>query len=357
MSPYYADDQIELWHGDAIETLRQLAADSVDCCVTSPPYFGLRDYAIEGQYGLEKSPSEYVEIMRQVFAEVRRVMVGDGTLWLNLGDSYSTSGQQGGGKHATIGNVVQQRRTVAGIGPKNLLGIPWQVAFALQGDGWTLRNAIVWHKPNAMPESVRDRLSSDYEFVFLFAKSRKYYFDLDAIREPLAFPEAADGTRVFGGKHGGAGKVGSAFRIGGGMPNVYGKGGTEQDTPPGGKPQSNRGPGRHSQAHVAGRNPGAVWTMPTRPFPAAHFATYPEPLARRCIMAGCRPGGVVLDPFSGSGTTGMAATRVGRRYVGIDLSAEYLDLSLTTRLQQSAIFDVADECAADAVEMLPLWEG
>lgn len=348
MSPYYADGQITLWHGDALATLRQLDSGSVNCCVTSPPYFGLRDYGVSGQYGLESSPAEYVEVMRAVFAEVRRVLADDGTLWLNIGDSYASDSKWGGatsGKHVTAlhGNTkVGREKRGTGLPDKNLVGIPWRVAFALQDDGWILRNAVVWHKPNAMPESVRDRLSSDYEFIFLFAKSRKYCFDLDAIREPLTFPEAADGTRIFGGKQGGAGKVGSAYRTGGGMPNVYGgKTGTACDTPPGGKPQSNRGATgeAHAQTHSAGRNPGSVWTMPTRPFPAAHFATYPERLARRCILAGCRPGEVVLDPFSGSGTTGLAATRIGRRYVGIDLSAEYLDLSLTTRLQQSALID------------------
>lgn len=289
---YYADEGVTLYHGDSLDVLRTLPAGSVDSCVTSPPYFGLRDYGEPGQYGLEASPAEYVETMRTLFTEVRRVLADDGTLWLNLGDSYATAtkGSGGTGKStlgaASGGNAIseagilrsQQRQQMAlrRMQPdrpeKNLLGIPWRVAFALQDGGWILRNAIVWHKINAMPESATDRLSTRSETVFMLTKSPRYWFDLDAIKE-----------------------------------------------------------------RPGGPNPGDVWSIATETFPGAHFAVMPAKLAERCVLAGCKPGGTVLDPFSGSGTTGMVAQRHGRRYVGIDLNREYLDLSLRTRLQQAAL--------------------
>jgi len=281
VSVYYSDDQVTLYLGDAVEVARTLDDGSADCIVTSPPYFGLRDYGVEGQYGLEKSPAEYVETMRGLFTELRRVLADDGTLWLNIGDSYASC-----------------------IAPKNLLGVPWRVAFALQDDGWILRNAIIWHKPNAMPESVTDRLSGRYEHVFLFSKQRSYWFDLDPIREP--HQDAIAGTSGVGSWNG-----------------------DSKGVPATGK--------QHLFGHAAGRNPGDVWSIPTAPFPGAHFAVMPVQLAQRCILAGCKPGGTVLDPFSGSGTTGWAAQRTGRRYIGIDLNRDYLDLSLRKRLAQSAL--------------------
>ena len=309
MRPYYEDDAVTLWHGDALEVLRTLPDASVDCCVTSPPYFGLRDYGEEGQYGLEASPAEYVETMRAVFAEVRRVLADDGTLWLNIGDSYSGGGGGGGGKHATIGGFTSNRNSRdhykrVGVGPKNLLGIPWRVAFSLQDDGWTLRNEVIWAKPNAMPESVTDRLSNRHEHLFMLSKSRSYRFDLDPIREAsaaVAKPRSAT----------------EAWSASTGL-----------------RPHSG-----HRGAAEGGRNPGDVWSIPTQPFSEAHFAVMPQALAERAILAGCKPGGVVLDPFSGSGTTGLAAAKHGRRYVGIDLSRDYLDLSLRTRLGQAALLD------------------
>lgn len=338
-NPHYADDSVTLYHGDALETLRRLGSNSVDCCVTSPPYYGLRDYGVPGQYGLESSPAEYLATMRAVFAEIRRVLASDGTLWLNIGDSYATHQKGDGGRQAsTLDGRHDLTRAAWTFGAdrqeKNLLGIPWRLAMALQDDGWTLRNAVIWHKPNAMPESVTDRLSADYEHVFLFAKSRQYWFDLDAIREPLVHPDAADGTRIFGGVHkGSAGKVSGSARRGGGHRSIYGG-----DVVPGYRRPKNGGPGPHHGAtHDGGRNPGSVWDIPTQPFSDAHFAVMPVALAQRCIAAGCKPGGTVLDPFSGSGTTGLAAARLGRRYVGIDLSADYLDLSLRTRLAQGAL--------------------
>ena len=285
MSLYFQDERTTLHHGDAATTLDGMPAGSVDCIVTSPPYFGLRDYGVDGQIGVEATPAEFVAAMVAVFREARRVLADDGTLWLNLGDSYNAHpgqrkvGDKAGAKQASKrGSTAAPSRSVEGLAAKNMIGIPWRVAFALQGCGWILRNDIIWSKPNAMPESVTDRLSSRHEHLFMFSKSARYWFDLDPIRE-VAVTE-------------GSSKV---------------------------------------------RNPGDVWAIPTQPFAEAHFATMPPALAERCIQAGCKPHGTVLDPFSGSGTTGYAASKHGRRYVGIDLNAEYLDLSLRTRLAQPAL--------------------
>lgn len=317
MKPYYSDESVTLFHGDSLAVLRELPEQSVDCCVTSPPYFGLRDYGSEGQYGLEASPAEYVETMRALFAEVRRVLADDGTLWLNLGDTYYS------GKGAAVGPDKKQParrgyvRPVDKSGadwakPKSLLGIPWRVAFALQDDGWILRNEVIWSKPNAMPESVTDRLSSRHEHMFMLTKSRRYWFDLDPIREEQSPVSIARATRAdMRGKEGWA--------------DAY------HGNPP-------TGLARQSERDTSiGRNPGDVWNIATQPFPGAHFAVMPPELARRAVVAGCKPGGTVLDPFSGSGTTGLVAQQNGRRYVGVDLSAEYLDLSLRTRLQQGVL--------------------
>jgi len=314
--PYYSDEHVTLWHGDALDVLRGLPDGSVGCCVTSPPYFGLRDYGVDGQLGAESSPAEYVEAMRAVFAEVRRVLADDGTLWLNLGDSYYSG--RGAPTKPDLKNQARRPgvRSLDKGGadwakPKDLLGIPWRVAFALQDDGWILRNSIIWHKPNAMPESITDRLSTRHENVFMLSKSRRYWFDLDPIRERA---ETADRP---------------------GPRRSYAPGAT--GSMDGAEHRGMAGPFAGLPLNEKGKNPGDVWSIPTQPFPGAHFAVFPSALAERCILAGCKPGGVVLDPFSGSGTTGMAAAKHGRRYVGIDLNAEYLDLSLKTRLAQGVL--------------------
>jgi DNA modification methylase len=288
MTPYYVDDHVTLHHGDALSTLVRMEAGSVGCIVTSPPYFQLRDYGVPGQLGAEPTPQEFVIALTLVLREARRVLADDGVMFLNLGDSYVD---------------------------KNLLGIPWRVAFALRDDGWILRNDIVWEKTNAMPESVTDRLSGRHEYVFLLSKSAKYYFDLDAIREPQAEVSVER----------------AKYRRSGHTKDAYGDGWVKT-----------RNPATDAESNAraiagAGRNPGTVWSIPTSPFPGAHFATMPPALATRCILAGSRPGDVVLDPFSGSGTTGLAATENGRRYVGIDLNREYLELSLRTRLRQGVL--------------------
>jgi site-specific DNA-methyltransferase (cytosine-N4-specific) len=370
VKPYFSDGQVTLYHGDALDVARQLEDGCVDCIVTSPPYYGLRDYGTgtwvggdpdcdhrhpthqkvgatsqmhaqsavisdgalykgicgacgaqrhDPQYGLESSPAEYVERLRGLFAELRRVLADDGTLWLNLGDSYaSAGGMEGIGPNAVVGSTIRQAtgrtRPTTALPQKNLLGIPWRVAFALQDDGWILRNAIIWHKPNAMPESVTDRLSNRYEHVFMFSKSRRYWFDLDPIREPHITGDRPIVPRDYSPK---PGSWAANTSIHGAYHRSSGREGVGRDD--------------------FGRNPGDVWTLPTQPFAAAHFAVYPVQLPQRCILAGCKPGGTVLDPFSGSGTTGAAAQHTGRRYIGIDINTTYLDLSLKTRLTQATL--------------------
>lgn len=463
--PYFCDEHVTLHLGDSLSVLSSLDSGSVDCCVTSPPYFGLRDYGVEGQYGLEAAPAAYVETMRAVFAEVRRVLADDGTLWLNIGASYASSGGMSGvGPNAQVGSTLRQaqgrtRPSLSGfaaprgapcgdtsctgrsdcqdsgcacsclcggcadaqssrsartpqpqpeslprheqiargkqrpgsaeasataalpcaqesttplssalpraecshcancgvclavlgsssrdaslcarresytngtsphesgvrnrgtdalgtawlnysaaLGPKSLIQIPAMVSMALQMDGWTLRNDLIWAKPNGMPESVTDRLSTKHEHVFMFSKSPRYFFDLDGIREEHTSDLPAGYTRTSG----------EWVKT---TENNHNRTGVQG-------------------LHLNGKNPGDVWSIATSPFPESHFACMPTALAERCILAGCKPAGTVLDPFSGSGTTGLAATKHGRRYVGIDLSAEYLDLSLRTRLVQATL--------------------
>jgi site-specific DNA-methyltransferase (cytosine-N4-specific) len=247
--------------------------------------------------------------MRNVFREARRALADDGTCWLNLGDSYSASGGGATGMHAYLGERITTHRA-AGISAKNLLGLPWRVAFALQADGWILRNAIIWHKPNAMPESVRDRLACRHELLFLLAKQPAYWFDLDPIRVPHAeSPRRERRTRP-------PGHAGSPAR-----PPKYGPDTPEVVT------ARRYGTSRNHRGHPNGRNPGDVWPVPTRPYKGPHFAAYPIDLPLRCIVAGCKPGGTVLDPFTGSGTTGLAAIRLGRRFTGIDISPDFARLA------------------------------
>jgi DNA modification methylase len=321
-----------LFVGDARAVLAQMPAGSANCIVTSPPYWGKRDYGVAGQYGHEEGPAAYVETMREVFREARRVLADDGTCWLNLGDSYSASGGGGAtGMHAYLGAHLTTHRAT-GLGVKNLLGLPWRVAFALQDDGWILRNAVIWHKPNAMPESVRDRLNCRHELLFLLAKSPDYWFDLDPIRIPAATAGHAPGT-AGRGRTRPPGRPGSCTRppkYRPGTPEVTGSqrfGGLRRDA-------------GHRRAHPLGRNPGDVWSIPTRPYRGPHFAAYPIDLPLRCIAAGCKPGGTVLDPFTGSGTTGLAAIQLGRRFTGIDLSPDFARLA-AGRLAQ-AVADKAE---------------
>lgn len=308
MSIYYQDDTVTLLHGDALTEATKLPDGSVDCIVTSPPYYGLRDYGSDGQYGLEESPTAYVETMCRLFSELRRVLADDGTLWLNIGDSYASDSKWGGatgGKHSKDlhgDTAIGRGKKRSGLPDKNLIGIPWRVAFALQDDGWILRNSIIWEKPNAMPESVTDRLSGRHENIFMFSKSQRYWFDLDPIRQETTSTEDRAGKNALRGQ--------KAMRAVG--PNS----------------------GRYNPK---GKNPGDVWPIATKPFPGSHFAVFPPEIPRRAIVAGCKPGGTVLDPFSGSGTTGLMASESGRKYIGIDISADYLKLSLETRLQTGVL--------------------
>lgn len=297
----------EILQGDVRETLRALPEKTVQTCVTSPPYFGLRDYGVDGQIGLEPTPAEYVEQMVQVFREVRRVLRDDGTLWLNLGDSYARTG--GTDKNITstgkVGNTLKtldmlpdrKQRAPDGLKDKDLIGIPWRVAFALQADGWYLRQDIIWHKPNPMPESVRDRCTKAHEYVFLLSKSERYYWDAEAMQEPAV--RAGD---VPGGK---------------GHYIQHSAGGHNKD-----------GLAACGQKPVAEtRNRRSVWTVATRPYKAAHFATFPPALIEPCILAGAPFDGLVLDPFTGSGTTAAVALQHGRRFVGCELNPDYIKLA------------------------------
>ena len=293
---------IEILNGHAMEVLRSLPPESVDTCVTSPPYFGLRDYGVQGQIGLEGSVEEYVEALSQVFREVHRVLRSSGTLWLNLGDSYAKSGVSGlglQGGSSTITGVNQKaypliRKTVPmGLKAKDLIGIPWRVAFRLQSDGWFLRQEIIWHKPNPMPESVTDRCVKAHESIFLLSKSPTYFFDHKAIQEPATyFNKRRDQKK---------GEFNSK-----------------------GEPLPGRLPFRAIREF---RNKRSVWTVTTKPFKGAHFAVFPPDLIRPCVLAGCPEGGVVLDPFLGSGTTAMVAQESGRRAIGIELNPEYIAIA------------------------------
>lgn len=291
--------------GDCRKLLAEFAAAGIraQTCVTSPPYFGLRDYGHAGQIGLERTPDEYVQEMVAVFRMVRNVLADDGTLWLNLGDSYVSVGSGKQGENGQMARRVAQVRdrkavhstvsrppSVPGLAPKNLIGIPWRVAFALQADGWYLRSDIIWHKPNPMPESVTDRPTKAHEYLFLLAKSERYYFDADAIKEQ------SDGRALFG--------------------NSRSKGHCEQR-------QDNS---RQDMTPTEFRNRRSVWTIATKPFNGAHFAAFPRDLIEPCIVAGSRPGDVVLDPFMGSGTTAQVATDLGRQFIGCELNPKYVEL-------------------------------
>lgn len=361
---------VALYLGDAHDVLAAMPDGCVDCVVTSPPYWGLRDYGTgawrggnpacphrrprraggpgaacarcgavwaDPQYGLEPRLDDYIARLVAVFDQVHRVLAATGTLWLNLGDSYSAAsgGAPTSGKPGRDGSRLTRPRAQDALPPKNLLGIPWRVAFALQAQGWWLRNAVVWAKTNPMPESVTDRLSATYELVFLLTRSPRYFFDLDPIRVPLKHPDAADGSRVFGGVHKG--------RTGGVDATARRRGGAAYGQPAAGKYQPDRTDARmrahrgnlavtgsaHTAAHTRGRNPGDVWTLPTRPYRGAHTAPFPIDIPLRAIAAGCPPGGHVLDPFSGAGTTGLAAVQLGCSYTGVDISPAFHDLALT----------------------------
>jgi DNA modification methylase len=334
-----SDPHTRLHIGDARDVLASMPDSSTDCIVTSPPYWAKRDYGIAGQYGHEPGPAGYVETLRSVFREARRVLAEDGTCWLNLGDSYSVGGAAATGLHTYLGSGLAGRHA-PGMGTKNLLGLPWRVALALQDDGWILRNAIVWHKPNAMPESVRDRLNCRHELIFLLVRSRHYWFDLDPIRVPHATHPTAGHVPVTRRP---AEKPADARHPAGRRDQARPGSGRASGTRPAKYGTHTRqviaarryGDGRRHAAHPNGRNPGDVWSIPTRPYRGPHFAAFPIDIPLRCIAAGCKPGGTVLDPFCGTGTTGIAARQLGRRFTGIELNPAFAALA-AERLRHAA---------------------
>ena len=368
---YHETEHGTIYCGDSLDVLKSMADESVDCCITSPPYWGLRDYGTatwiggdaecdhkvgrfeysvskmqagnkgsaghqardicpkcgairkDKQLGLEKTPEEYVSNMVQLFREVRRVLKNDGVLWLNLGDSYNGSGGAGGDYNAggiKEGQPKYNGRNIGSLKPKDLVGIPWRVAFALQADGWWLRQDIIWHKPNPMPESVRDRCTKSHEYIFLLTKSARYYFDSEAIKEPANYDGRKDTVMK-----------GSAKYQNGYFP-------TDVNT------QSIALKGherwKENADGVKVRNKRSVWTVTTKPYKEAHFATYPPDLILPCVKA-AKPDAVILDPFFGSGTTGLVAVQNGRRYIGIDLNPEYCAIAakrIDSELRQANIY-------------------
>ena len=311
--------------GDCRELLRQLPDESVHCCVTSPPYWGLRDYGVSGQLGLEPTPEEYVANMVEVFREVRRVLRGDGTCWVNLGDSYAsgatgrndTDRETPGGRGGSFRGGARVKLDIdSGLKPKDLVGIPWRVAFALQADGWYLRSDIIWSKPNPMPESVTDRPTKAHEYLFLLSRSERYHYDADAVKEPPS-PTSGGSRREFRG--GGAYTGGNSFHNDAVRSNVT--------------------PGNDGE--LAARNRRTVWTIATEPTPDAHFATFPRKLVEPCILAGCPLGGTVLDPFGGSGTVGRVAEDLGRRWILFDLNPKYAEIAKRKTAQMGLLVRAA----------------
>ena len=298
---------------DCLLALRDLPDESVNCCVTSPPYYALRDYGMDAQIGREDSPEEYIRRLVLVFREVRRVLTNDGTLWLNIADTYCGTGNKGGyldpkNPKGRNGQRVSLARRASECKQKDMIGIPWLLAFALRADGWYLRSDIIWCKANPMPESCKDRPSRCYEHVFLLTKSKKYYYDVLAIAEPIAEGTAA---RYKGGR-----SASSKY-----AEEIPGQGKVQ-------KLNAARAAGTITDADISPvRNARDVWHINTVPYKGGHFAAYPPKLAEKCILAGCPRGGVVLDPFFGSGTTGLAAVKNDRRYIGIELNAEYCELA------------------------------
>jgi len=298
-------------NGDSVEMLKTLPAESVHCCVTSPPYYGLRDYGADGQIGREDTPEQYIQRLTAVFREVWRVLRPDGTLWVNISDTYCGTGSKGNhfdpkNPKGRTGQQVSINHHAPGCKHKDLIGIPWLLAFALRSDGWYLRNAVIWEKGNAMPESAKDRLTRSYEFVFLLAKSKKYYYDWLAIAEPTA--------------------ESSIKRLKGGRGQHKYADGIQGQTAQGINSPRAAGTIRTEEIPVF-RNKRDVWRINTVSYAGAHFAAFPPKLAQTCILAGCPPGGIVLDPFFGSGTTGLVALQHGRQYIGIDINAEYCRLA------------------------------
>lgn len=348
--------------GDCLETMRRMPDGIAQTCVTSPPYFGLRDYGHAGQIGLEPTPAEFVAKLVEVFREVRRVLKDDGTLWLNLGDSYAGSwgaqGRSGGntdGKHSynksiSAGQIEAHPRKThhtgsialgSGLKAKDLMGIPWRVAFALQEDGWYLRQDIIWHKPNPMPESVTDRCTKAHEYIFLLSKSPIYYFDQGAISEASAESTISRLAQDVEGQAGSdrvPGKTNGPMKAVG-RRNSFARTTKDSAGEHGQKAQFRED--REPVAYEGRRNKRSVWTVSTKPYKGAHFATFPTELIEPCVLASAPAGGVVLDPFFGSGTTGQVAQNLGRAFIGCELNPAYEALQAERLRQMGLILEAA----------------
>lgn len=310
--------------GDVLSRIKEIDDESVQCVITSPPYWGLRDYGHDGQVGLEESPEEYVSKMVEVFREVKRILKEDGVLWLNLGDSYAGNNSRASNNgRAGYGNPREGvfSRTGEGLKPKDLVGIPWRVAFALQADGWWLRQDIIWHKPNPMPESVTDRCTKAHEYVFMLTKSSRYFFDNEAIKEP-----SAD-----------LGKT--EIRFGG---SKYG----DSDDP---KHQTKSG---NAYTDSGKKNKRSVWTVAPKPFRGAHFAVMPEALVEPCLLATSRVDDIVFDPFAGSGTVGVVSLRYQRNFLGTELNPEYGEIARKRIEDSIGILGEVEVCSHNNLECI-----
>ena len=359
----------KIYTGDAEKVLSVFPDNSIDCCVTSPPYFGLRDYGVDEQIGLEATPETYIERLLDVFNQVQRVLKPTGTLWLNIGDSYAGSGRGKGDinqkgiqqKACFIGDKFNKPYKLDGYKNKDLIGIPWMLAFALRSNGWYLRQEIIWHRPNPMPESVRDRCTKSHESIFLLSKSPKYYFDYESIMEPANYDGRKDTTAKGSPKYmqiPGVPVQSFAKEVHERWPNKICGYVTKDNEQTGLSEQHHgvhirprlfgskdqTGTGRNDVGNVwvdkPARNKRDVWIVPTRPFKGSHFATFPTDLIKDCIKAGCPPGGIVLDTFFGSGTTGIVAKRLDRNYVGIELNPEYVKMAERRLQEYRTLFDV-----------------
>ncbi|MES3018185.1 MAG: site-specific DNA-methyltransferase [Bacteroidota bacterium] len=327
---------INIIHNEScLSGLKMLADNSIDCCVTSPPYFGLRDYGTSEQIGLEETPELFVQQLVNVFSQVKRVLKTEGTLWLNIGDSYSGSGKGGNNDMHTGRPLSSSGHKYSGLKNKDLIGIPWMVAFALRANGWYLRQDIIWSKPNPMPESVTDRCTKAHEYIFLLSKSNKYYYDAESIKVVAKNPED-DLRRMRQQKS--ENKYAATETLNGLRPRKSGnkerKSGSDRGCPEGtGSNVCSSVPWEGTKA-----NKRSVWTVTTKPFKEAHFATFPEDLIVDCIKAGCPENGIVLDPFMGAGTTALVAKKLNRNYIGYELNADYIKIAETRIFNSIGLF-------------------
>ena len=329
----------KIFQGDALDVLKTLPDNLVNCIVTSPPYYGLRDYGCDGQIGLEESPEEYINKLVSVFREAKRVLKDDGTLWLNIGDSYAGSGKGAANypdnakkyKQATNKGTLSQATSIditkMEYKAKDLIGIPWMLAFALRADGWYLRQDIIWHKTNPMPEPVKDRCTKSHEYIFLLSKKRNYYFDYKSIQSDSITQE----NRAFGVQRNREYNYNSKENL---HPESY----LKKRNPRIGIDIKGGNQGKGGIPNNKKSTKRSVWTIPTKPYNEAHFATFPQTLIVDCIKAGCSENGVVLDMFSGSGTTACVAAKLNRKYIGIELNPEYIQISEKRLYKELGIF-------------------